>query len=201
MKNIAVFATFRDSLHAEAGVKELVTGGFRPEEIAVLEAENVGPKDLAHERHSKAPEGAVTGGSAGVVIGGTLGWLAGIGTIVIPGIAQFLSAGPVMDSLAGVGAGGVLGAIVGAVIGLGIPEFEAKRYRGLIKEGRSLLSVHCDSSEWVTLAKTLLKSAGGQGVVSARESGAGFAARRAGNTGFRRPLANPGGSELTAPRP
>jgi hypothetical protein len=176
MKNIAVFATFRDKLHAETGVKELINGGFRSEDIAVLVAENVGSKDLAHERHSKAPEGAATGGSAGAIVGGTLGLLAGLGTIVLPGIQQFLTAGPVMDSLAGAGAVGVLGAILGAVIGLGTPEFEAKRYRGLIKEGRSLLSVHCETSEGLTLARHILKSVGGQGVVSANESTAGFAA-------------------------
>jgi hypothetical protein len=176
MKNIAVFATFRDRLHAEAAIKELVNSGFREEDISVLLADNVGAKDFAHEKHSKAPEGASTGGAVGVVIGGGLGVLAGLGSISLPSIAQYLTAGPVMDALAGAGAVGVLGAIVGAVVGLGIPEFEAKRYRGLIKEGRSLLSVHCDTSDWVTRAKHVLKSVGGRGVVTKSESGAGFAA-------------------------
>jgi hypothetical protein len=176
MKNIAVFATFRDRLHAETGVKELVNSGFRQEDISVLLADNVGSKDFAHERHSKAPEGVATGGSAGVVIGGGLGLLAGLGTISIPAIAQYLTAGPVMDALAGAGALGVLGALIGAIIGGGIPEFEARRYRGLIKEGRSLLSVHCDNSDWVTRAKHVLKGVGGQGVVAASEAGAGFSA-------------------------
>jgi hypothetical protein len=176
MKNIAVFATFRDRLHAEAGVKELVSSGFREEDISVLLAENVGTKDFAHERHSKAPEGAALGGILGVIIGATLGALAGLGMISIPAIAQYLTAGPVVDALAGAGAVGVLGAIIGAMIGLGIPEFEAKRYRGLIKEGRSLLSVHCDTSDWVTRAKHVLKSVGGRGVVATGEANAGFAA-------------------------
>jgi len=176
MKNIAVFATFRDRLHAEAAVKELVNSGFREEDISVLLAENVGTKDFAHEKHSKAPEGAAAGGTVGVVIGGALGVLAGLGSVSIPAIAQYLTAGPVMDALAGAGAVGVFGAIVGAVAGLGIPEFEAKRYRGLIKEGRSLLSVHCDTADWVTRAKHVLKSVGGRGVVTKSESSAGFAA-------------------------
>jgi len=177
MKNIAVFATFRDRLHAETGVKELVNSGFRAEDISVLLADNVGTKDFAHERHSKGPEGTATGGSAGVLVGGALGLLAGLGTISIPAIAPYLTAGPVIDALAGAGALGVLGGLIGGMIGLGIPEFEAKRYRGLIKEGRSLLSVHCDNSDWVTRAKHVLKSVGGQGIVSAGEAGAGFAAQ------------------------
>jgi hypothetical protein len=81
----------------------------------------------------------------------------------------------VVDALAGAGAIGVFGAVVGALIGLGIPEFEAKRYRGLIKEGRSLLSVHCETSDWVTRAKHVLKSVGGRGVVATGEANAGFA--------------------------
>ncbi|MEI9974667.1 MAG: DUF3341 domain-containing protein [Ignavibacteriota bacterium] len=176
MKNIAVFATFRDRPHADAGVKELLDSGFPEEDISVLLAENIGTKDFAHERHSKGPEGAVLGGVVGVIVGGTLGVLAGLGMISVPAIAQYLASGPVMDALAGAGAVGFLGAIIGAIIGLGIPEFEAKRYRGLIKEGRSLLSVHCDSSDWVTRAKRVLKAVGGRGVVATGESSAGFAA-------------------------
>jgi len=176
MKNISVFATFRDRLHAEAGVRELVSSGFREEDISVLLADNVGTKDFAHERHSKGPEGAAAGGSLGVLLGGGFGLLAGLGSITIPSLTPYLTAGPVVDALAGAGAVGVLGAIIGAAIGMGMPEFEAKRYRGLIKEGRSLLSVHCDSSEWVTRAKRVLKSVGGSGVVAAGESNAGFAA-------------------------
>lgn len=173
MKNIAVFATFRDRLHAEAAVKELVNSGFREEDISVLLADNVGTRDFATERHSKAPEGAASGGGIGVVIGGGLGLLVGLGAITTPALG--LTAGPVIDALAGAGAVGVLGGILGAVIGMGMPEFEAKRYRGLIKDGRSLLSVHCESSDWVSRAKHVLKSVGGQGVVAKSEASAGFA--------------------------
>jgi hypothetical protein len=175
MKNIAVFAIFRDRAHAEAGVEVLLKAGFRDEDVSILLADNVGTKDFAHEKHTKAPEGATTGAGAGAVIGGTLGLLAGIGAIAIPGLGALIAAGPIMGALAGVGSGGVAGGIVGAVIGMGIPEFEAKRYEGLIKEGRTLLSVHCDSSEWVTRAKDALKSVGGQDVAATGEASADFA--------------------------
>jgi hypothetical protein len=142
----------------------------------VLLADNVGTKDFAHEKHTKAPEGAATGGSAGVVIGGTLGLLAGIGAISIPGLGPFIAAGPIMGALAGAGAVGVAAGLVGGVIGMGIPEFEAKRYEGLIKEGRTLLSVHCDNGDWVSRAKDALKGAGGQDISSTSEATADFAA-------------------------
>jgi len=176
MKNVAVFAILRDRPHAEAGVKALVDSGFREEDISVLLADNVGSKDFAHEKHSKAPEGATLGAAIGALLGGTFGLLAAIGVITVPVLAQYLTAGPVMCALAGVGAGGVLGGIIGILIGLGKPEFEAKRYSGLIKDGRSLLSVHCETSEWITRARHVLKSVGGQHVVSTGESSAGFTA-------------------------
>jgi len=176
MKNIAVFSILRDHPHAQAAVKALVDSGFRAEDIAVLTAENVGSKDLAHEKHSKAPEGAALGAILGLLIGGTFGLLVGLGVIVIPALAAYAANGPVMCALAGVGAGGFLGGIIGLIAGSGIPEFEAKRYAGLIKDGRSLLSVHCDMSEWVSRAKSVLKNVGGTQIVATSEAGARFAA-------------------------
>jgi hypothetical protein len=176
MKNTAIFAIFRDKAHAESGVASLVSGGFRAEDISVLLADNTGTKDFAHERHTKAPEGATAGAGAGAVIGGTLGLLAGLGSLTIPGLGIFLAAGPIMGALAGVGSGGVAGGIVGAAVGLGIPEFEAKRYAGLVKDGRTLLSVHCDSSDWVARAKDILKAAGAHDIAATSEATADFAA-------------------------
>jgi hypothetical protein len=49
-------------------------------------------------------------------------------------------------ALTGVGVGGTLGGITGALVGMGIPEYEAKRYEGRVKEGAILLSVHSDNS-------------------------------------------------------
>ena len=66
--------------------------------------ETPGTKDLAHEAHTKAPEGAAAGASAGAVVGGVLGWLIGIGAIAIPGIGPFIAAGPIVSALAGIGA-------------------------------------------------------------------------------------------------
>jgi len=176
MKNTAVFAIFRDRTHAGAGVESLLNSGFRDEDISVLLADNVGTKDFAHEKHTKAPEGASTGAGAGAVIGGTLGLLAGIGALSIPGLGPFIAAGAIMGALAGIGSGGVAGGIGGAVIGMVSPEFEAKRYEGLIKEGRTLLSVHCDNSDWVARAKDALKRVGGQDISATSEASADFSA-------------------------
>jgi hypothetical protein len=60
-----------------------------------------------HEKGTKSAEGAVAGGGTGAVIGGALGWLAGIGMLAIPGAGPFIAAGPIVATLAGMGADGV----------------------------------------------------------------------------------------------
>jgi len=174
-KNTAAFGIYRDRRQVEDAVDALMAAGYRSEDISVLMPENVGTKDFAHEKHTKAPEGATTGATTGAAIGGTLGLLAGIGALAIPGLGPFIAAGPIMGALAGAGAGGVAGGIIGALVGMGIPEYEAKRYEGLIKEGGILLSVYCDNSEWVSRAKEILKRTGAQDISSTGEASADYA--------------------------
>lgn len=121
-KNTAVFGIYRTREAAELGVDALLDAGFRYEDISVLLPENQGTKGLAHEKHTKAPEGAATGAGAGAVVGGTLGLLAGIGALAIPGVGPFIAAGPIMATLSGIGAGGVVGGLIGALVGMGLPE-------------------------------------------------------------------------------
>jgi hypothetical protein len=137
--------------------------------------ENLGTKDLAAKKETKAPEGATTGGVTGGVIGGALGWLAGIGALAIPGLGPFIAAGPIMGLLAGAGAGGAIGGLVGSLVGMGIPEYEAKRYEGRVKSGGILLSVHCDDSEWVKRAKKILEETGAEDISSTSEASADYA--------------------------
>lgn len=176
-KNTAVFGIYQTRAQAEEAIDTLVNSGFRAEDVSVLMSDNIGTKDFAHEKHTKAPEAATTGAVAGGIAGGTLGLLAGLGSLAIPGVGPLLAAGPVVAALAGVGAGGTVGGLIAALIGLGIPEFEAKRYEGLIKGGRILMSVHCDSSEWADRAKAIFERTGAKDVSSKSEAGADYAAR------------------------
>lgn len=174
-KNVAVFGIYPSRTAAEEAVDSLRNAGFRNTDISALFPDNQGSKDFAHEKSTKAPEGTATGVASGAVLGGVLGWLAGIGALAIPGIGPFIAAGPIMAALAGAGAAGVVGGLVGALVGMGIPEYEAKRYEGRIKNGGILLSVHCDTSEWVTRAKQILKDTGAEDIASTSEAGADFA--------------------------
>jgi hypothetical protein len=174
-KNTAVYGIYRDTVALGGGLEALRAAGFRGTDISVLMPENVGTKDFVHKKDTKAPEGATTGVASGAVIGGALGWLAGIGALAIPGLGPFIAAGPIMGLLAGAGAGGAVGGVAGALIGMGIPEYEAKRYEGRVKSGGILLSVHCDSSEWVKRAKTLLEQTGAEEIGTAGEAAADYA--------------------------
>ncbi len=174
-KNTAVFGIYRDTVSLGGGLERLRSSGFRSTDVSVLMPENIGTKDFAHKRDTKAPEGATAGAASGAVIGGALGWLVGVGALAIPGFGPFIAAGPLMGLLAGVGAGGTVGGIAGALIGMGIPEYEAKRYEGRVKSGGILLSVHCDNSDWVDKAKRVLEQSGAEEVASAGEAAADYA--------------------------
>ena len=174
-KNTAAFGIYHDEARLKQGIETLEREGFRTTDISVLFPENVGTKDFAHEKGTKAPEGAAAGGGSGAVVGGVLGWLAGVGSIAIPGVGPFLAAGPIMAALAGMGVGATAGGMIGALAGAGIPEYEAKRYEGLIKNGGILISVHCDNSDWTSKAKDILEKTGADDVSSAGEASADFA--------------------------
>ncbi len=174
-KNTAVYGIFSQRATVEEAVDRLRTAGFRSTDISVLFADNRGTKDFAHEKNTKAPEGAATGVVSGGIAGGVLGWLTGIGALMIPGIGPMIAAGPIVAALAGAGALGAVGGIIGSLVGLGMPEYEAKRYEGRIREGGILLSVHCDGSDWVKRAKEVLDLAGAQDVGAAGEKRGDFA--------------------------
>jgi len=166
----AVFGIYPDRTTVDDAVDALTAADFRNSDISVLFPETTGTKDFAHEKNTKAPEGATTGAGTGAVLGGGLGWLVGIGALAIPGLGPFIAAGPIMAMLAGAGVGGAVGGLGGALIGLGIPEYEAKRYEGRVKDGGILLSVHSDDSQWTKKAKEILERTGAQDVSSTGEA-------------------------------
>jgi hypothetical protein len=174
-KNTAVFGIYQTRDAAEEAVDAFRQAHFRNTDISALFPDNAGTKDFAHEKNTKAPEGATTGAASGAVAGGVLGWLAGIGALAIPGIGPFIAAGPIMAALAGAGALGAFGGIVGALVGMGIPEYEAKRYEGRVKHGGILLSVHCDDHDWVKRGEEILKRTGAEDISSTSEAHADFA--------------------------
>jgi hypothetical protein len=167
--NKAVIGLVSSQSKAEEIVDALQSAGFSRDDISAVFPDKQGSRDFAHEQNTKAPEGAVTGAGAGGVIGGTLGLLAGIGALAIPGVGPFIAAGPIMAALSGAAAGAAVGGIAGALVGLGIPEVEAKQYESKIAGGNILLSVHTDGSDELARAKKLLETHGAVDVKSVGE--------------------------------
>lgn len=169
MNNKAIFGIYKSKIAAEDGVSALKNNGFRMSDISVLLPKESGSQEFVHTKGSKAPEGASAGAGTGAVLGGVFGLLVGAGALAIPGFGPFIAAGPIMAALAGIGVGGTVGILGGALVGYGIPEYEAKRYEGRIKEGGVLLSVHVDDSDWATKAKRTLESTGAEDIAMSTE--------------------------------
>jgi hypothetical protein len=154
----SVIGIVETQIQAERVVDQLQQRGVPSGDISVLFPDKRGTKDFAHEHNTKAPEGAIAGVGAGGVLGGTLGLLAGIGALAIPGAGPFIAAGPLMATLSGAAAGAAVGGIAGGLIGLGVPEYEAKAYEGKIRNGNILIAVHTDSSDAEKRAKQIFEA-------------------------------------------
>jgi len=170
MSKKSIFCIATSRVQAEQIVDRLKSANFSNNDISALFPDKETNRDFAHEKNTKAPEGAVTGASTGGVLGGALGWLVGIGALAIPGVGPFIAAGPIMAALGGAAIGAAAGGIAGGLIGLGIPELEAKRYEEKIKSGNILISVHTENSDEIKRAKEIFTQANAQDICSTGES-------------------------------
>jgi hypothetical protein len=143
----SVYCLAQSEAQAVRIAERLRADGFTPADISVLLPDRSGTRDFAVDNSTKMPEGAAVGATTGAAVGGALGWLAGIGMLAIPGLGPLIAAGPIMATLSGMAAGGTLGGLSGALMGMGVPEYEAQRYEGKLKEGHLLISVHTDTSD------------------------------------------------------
>lgn len=170
MANKSVFCLAMDEGQAIRIVDQLKGAGFANNDISVLLPDKSSTREFAVEKGTKAPEGAVTGVASGGVIGGALGWLAGIGALAVPGVGPLIAAGPIMAALSGAAVGATAGGIVGSLVGMGIPEYEAKRYQNRIREGRILIAVHSENSDQTRSAKQIFEDSGAEDIATAGEA-------------------------------
>ncbi len=157
----------------------LFSSGVAPSDISMLYPDPSSNRDLGHENTTKAPEGATAGASAGAVLGGALGWLAGIGTLAIPGVGPLIAAGPILAALSGLAVGGTVGGVSGALIGMGIPEYEAKQYEGRLRQGNILISVHADDGDQAARIREVLSEEKAEDISTGSEAAVPDATRRA----------------------
>ena len=172
MSKTSAFCITTSRSQAEQIVDGLRSEGFSNNDISALFPDKATSRDFAHEKHTKAPEGAAAGAGSGGLLGGALGWLVGVGTLAIPGVGPLIAAGPIVAALSGAAVGAAVGGVAGALIGMGIPEYEAKRYEAKVKAGNILISVHTESLAEVARAKGIVKAAGAQDIATSGEASA-----------------------------
>ena len=163
----AVFCMVHTQDHAELIVNHLRTAGFHEDHISAILPDHKANMEFAMRHGTKAPEGATAGVTSGGLLGAGLGWIASLGALTIPGVGPLVAAGPILAALSGAAVGAALGGIAGALVGMGIPEFEAKLYEGKIKSGGILVAVHCKDSQHVHKAKEIFHDAGAHDITSA----------------------------------
>lgn len=149
----ATFKTYNAAQHALLGLE---ANGFNEKQISVLVADKSNGQSFNIEEASKVPEGAAVGGVAGGIIGAIAAGLTTVGSLVVPGVG-ILAVGPIVAAFAGGAAGASTGGLIGALVGLGLPEHEAKRYEGELKEGAVLVAVEADSKERAKFVKELFE--------------------------------------------
>jgi hypothetical protein len=133
---------FDDRSDADMAARDLRERGFKDDQIGYAWRDDQGK---THQEGNKAGKMAASGAGTGVVLGGIIG--AGA-ALLIPGIGPVVSGGLLATALAGGATGAVTGAVAGgvsgALVGLGIPEDEAKYYDDQVRQGRTLMTVRAD---------------------------------------------------------
>ncbi len=119
----------------------LAARGVSHEDMSILMSERT-RETFAAKENTKAPEGATIGGVSGGILGALIGGLTVVGNVFAPGVG-LLVAGPLVGALTGGAIGVATGGLIGALVGMGIPEHEAKFYEDSLKEeGNILLVAH-----------------------------------------------------------
>lgn len=141
----AVFGIATSEFQAEAIVNELKVAQFSDSDISVLLADQ-----------ASQPTGSDK------MVGGTLGWLAGIRSIAIPGAGPFIATGPVLDALSGAAVGSSVRAITSALAGMGLSPAGAWRAEQRVHNGALLIAVHVETVDEAARAEAIFAQAGAQ---------------------------------------
>ena len=145
---------------AVAAINDLKDAGFRPDDVGVAMRDRTEQGDLAEETGTKAAEGATAGALGGGLLGGLVGFLVGVGALAIPGIGPVVAGGALATAfglgggtaVAGAGIGAAAGGITGALVGMGIPDAEAKHFEAGFQAGGVLVTVNAGARAMEALA-------------------------------------------------
>ncbi|MGE4079743.1 MAG: hypothetical protein AB7F22_29750 [Reyranella sp.] len=122
---------------ARRAVEANEAAGFPGAQISLVANKYVSAEFADVERVSAPATGAGIGG----VLGGSAGFLAGLGLLAIPGLGPVVAAGWLASTAVGAAAGAAAGGLVGALVGVGLSHDEANAYAETIRRGGTLVSV------------------------------------------------------------
>lgn len=189
-----VVGLFDSQADAERAIKRLKDEGFSENQIGVAMRDRGAQKDLIEGTGTQAAEGAATGALSGGVLGGAIGLLAGVGALAIPGIGPIIAGGALASTLAGAGIGAAAGGLLGALVGMGVPEEDAKHFDQGFQAGGTLVTVNAGSraeearscllesgADLGSVGRTLTGSTGATSGFEKMQTGAAPADRMAGH--------------------
>lgn len=170
MANQSVFCIANSWEAATRVATELKESNFSGSAVSVLFRDTDTTREFAHAKPTKAPAGAGAGAGISGVVEAAVGWLAGLGSLLMPGTCALIAAGPVMTTLSRATHGTAADGIAGGLISLGVPEIVAKRYEGKVRNGNILIAVHTDDSREIAWAKSIFTQAGAQDICTTGEA-------------------------------
>ena len=176
-KRTAVLGIYSNRIQTEGVVNALMQAGFSGADISLLMPEDGTPLSATPHRYARSSHAASAAVSGGP-IGGALGLLAGIGSLDVRGLGPLITAGPIVATLAGVGGDGGLH---GVLMGMGVPEYDARRYESRVKRGAILLCAHGESAEEARRANAVFEHTGAEDIATASEPADSEAAAMAGH--------------------
>jgi hypothetical protein len=142
-ERVTAVGSFPDHTHAEYAVEQLRASGFADEQIGFLVPEgSAGVEVPPLDPGNKAEEGAGVGAAAGGVLGGLVG--AALASTVIPGVGPVIAGGLLLGALGGALVGATGGGLFGALLGLGLPEEEARHHERQFHSGQTLVTVRAE---------------------------------------------------------
>ena len=152
-----VIGLFQSRAAAEDAILELKLAGFADNTIGMVARAPDGTVTTEKADETMAEEGL----AAGAVVGAGAGTLIGLGVVAgtIPVIGPVMAVGTLGTILLNAAVGAAAVGVVGALVGMGIPEEDAKYYEVELRGGRFLVTVDAGDREVEALA--ILRRMGG----------------------------------------
>ncbi|HET6423582.1 MAG TPA: general stress protein [Planctomycetaceae bacterium] len=133
-----VIGVFKSQQEAQRAIADLRKQGYTEDQIGVISQHSDGT--TTSDSGTSVEEGAVAGAATGAGLGAL--WGLGILSNVLPGIGPAIFGGTLGILLSSAAAGAAAAGIGGALVGMGIPDDDAKYYEGEVKAGRTIVTVH-----------------------------------------------------------